>query len=71
MIKVLIVDDHASMREALATALTGSGEFIVVGEVSNADYALDFLQTVTAGYGSDGCMHRRWSLRTGSSGGYS
>ena len=42
MIKVLIVDDHASMREALATALTGSGEFIVVGEVSNADYALDF-----------------------------
>ena len=42
MIKVLIVDDHASMREALATVLTGSGEFIVVGEVSNADYALDF-----------------------------
>ena len=33
MIKVLIVDDHASMREALATALTGSGEFIVVGDL--------------------------------------
>ena len=41
MIKVLIVDDHASMREALATALTGSGEFIVVGEVSNGKAYVD------------------------------
>ena len=42
MIKVLIVEDHASMRESLAAALTAAGDFSVVGEVPNADYALDF-----------------------------
>lgn len=42
MIKVLIVEDHASMRESLTTALTAAGDFTVVGEVANADYALDF-----------------------------
>lgn len=42
MIKVLIVEDHASMRESLMTALTAAGDFTVVGEVPNADYALDF-----------------------------
>lgn len=42
MIKVLIVEDHTSMRESLTTALTAAGDFTVVGEVSNADYALDF-----------------------------
>lgn len=42
MIKVLIVEDHASMRESLTAALTASGEFLIVGEVASADYALDF-----------------------------
>lgn len=42
MIKVLIVEDHASMRESLSLALTATGEFIIVGEVTNADYALDY-----------------------------
>ena len=42
MIKVLIVEDHTSMRESLTTALTVAGDFTVVGEVPNADYALDF-----------------------------
>lgn len=42
MIKVLIVEDHASMRESLTMALRDAGDFSVVGEVSNADYALDF-----------------------------
>ena len=42
MIKVLIVEDHASMRESLTTALMAAGDFTVVGEVPNADYALDF-----------------------------
>ena len=42
MAKVLIVEDHASMRESLTTALTAAGDFSVVGEVPNADYALDF-----------------------------
>ena len=30
------------MRESLTTALTAAGDFSVVGEVPNADYALDF-----------------------------
>lgn len=42
MIKVLIVEDHASMRESLTMALKATGDFSVVGEVPNADYALDF-----------------------------
>ena len=42
MTKVLIVEDHVSMRESLAAALTAAGDFSVVGEVPNADYALDF-----------------------------
>ena len=42
MFKVLIVEDHASMRESLTTALEAAGDFTVVGEVPNADYALDF-----------------------------
>ena len=42
MIQVLIVEDHASMRESLTTALVATGDFSVVGEVPNADYALDF-----------------------------
>ena len=42
MTTVLIVEDHAPMRESLTTALTAAGDFSVVGEVSNADYALDF-----------------------------
>lgn len=42
MTKVLIVEDHISMRESLTAALTASGEFEIIGEVSNADFALDF-----------------------------
>ena len=32
MTRVLIVEDHASMRESLTAALTASGDFTVVGE---------------------------------------
>ena len=42
MTKVLIVEDHVSMRESLTTALVAPGDVSVVGEVPNADYALDF-----------------------------
>ena len=48
MAKVLIVEDHASMRESLTTALTAAGDFSVVGEVPNADYALDFCRISVA-----------------------
>lgn len=44
MMKVLIVEDHVSMRESLTSVLSASGEFTVVGEVSNADYAVDFCE---------------------------
>lgn len=44
MTNVLIVEDHVSMRESLTLALSGAGDFHVVGEVPNADYALDFCQ---------------------------
>ena len=47
MTKVLIVEDHASMRESLAVALTAAGDFSVVGEVPNADYALILVATCT------------------------
>lgn len=40
MIKVLIVDDHQSMREALITAFEELEEFSVVAEISNASMAL-------------------------------
>ena len=39
MTKVLIVEDHESMRESLNAALTSSGEFTVVGGVASADFA--------------------------------
>lgn len=39
MYRVLIVDDHASMRDSLAYALTGTGEFEVVGDLSTAAHA--------------------------------
>ena len=42
MTNVLIVEDHVSMRESLTTARTAAGDFSGVGEVPNADYALDF-----------------------------
>ena len=40
MSKVLIVDDHESMREALQKALSETADFEVVGQLDNADNAL-------------------------------
>jgi DNA-binding NarL/FixJ family response regulator len=39
MIKVLIVDDHASMCDSLAFALENTGDFTVVGKLPRADHA--------------------------------
>ena len=36
MTKILIVEDHESMRESLATAFTSTGEFEVIGEIASA-----------------------------------
>ena len=44
MTKALIVEDHVSMRESLTLAFSSAGDFQVVGEVPNADYALDFCE---------------------------
>ena len=70
MAKVLIVEDHASMRESLTTALTAAGDFSVVGEVPNADYALDFCQPPAPRPGADGRLHRGRRLRTEGGGGH-
>lgn len=40
MIKVLIVDDHESIREALTKVLEESEGFTVIGEISSAAYAM-------------------------------
>lgn len=39
MYKVLIVDDHESMCDSLTYALTGTGDFTVVGKLPTAAYA--------------------------------
>jgi two-component system, NarL family, response regulator NreC len=45
-IKVLIVDDHAIMREGLRTLLSGRGGMDVVGEASNGVEALPLAQSL-------------------------
>ena len=40
MTKVMIVDDHESVCDSLAHALTETGEFSVVGRLSSANHAL-------------------------------
>ena len=39
MFKVLIVEDHESMRDAITTAFTATGLFQVIGEIPSADFA--------------------------------
>ena len=39
MTKILIVEDHESMRESLTASFSSTGEFTVVGEVPSADFA--------------------------------
>ena len=48
MTKVLIVEDHASMRESLTTALMAAGDFSVVGEVPNAVHPLRWMGNLVA-----------------------
>lgn len=45
-IKILIVDDHPMMREALQMALTGEADLQVIGEASNGVDALKLLETL-------------------------
>ncbi len=44
MTRVLIVDDHESMRESLAAAFTAHGDFSVVGETASADFAAAYCE---------------------------
>ena len=39
MIKLLIVEDHESMRESLTAFFSATGEFSIIGEVPSADFA--------------------------------
>jgi len=43
-LRVLVVDDHAVVREGLARILTGTGEGWAVGEASSGFQALDWLR---------------------------
>lgn len=44
MIRVLIVEDHESMREAITGAFTATQRYQIVGEVGNANFAELFCQ---------------------------
>ena len=44
MKKILIVEDHVSMREAITGAFTATGRYTVVGEVPSANFAELFCQ---------------------------
>ncbi|MGE4051143.1 MAG: response regulator transcription factor, partial [Piscinibacter sp.] len=43
-LRVLVVDDHAVVREGLARILTGTGEGWTVGEASSGFQALEWLR---------------------------
>ena len=46
-IKILIVDDHPMMRDALRISFTGEDDLQVIGEASNGIEALKLLKTLT------------------------
>jgi two-component system, NarL family, response regulator LiaR len=46
-IKILIVDDHPMMRDALKISFTGEDDLQVIGEASNGIEALKLLETLT------------------------
>ena len=46
-IKILIVDDHPMMRDALRISFTGEDDLQVIGEASNGIEALTLLKTLT------------------------
>ena len=43
MIRVLVVDDHAILRDGIRSILESQDDIIVVGEASNGEEALDFV----------------------------
>jgi len=45
-IKILIVDDHPMMREALQTAFEGEDDLEMIGEAADATKALKMLETI-------------------------
>lgn len=45
-IKILVVDDHPMMRDALQMSLTGESDIQVIGEASNGVEALKLLETL-------------------------
>ena len=48
MIRVLLIDDHAIVREGFKRLIESSPGFLVVAEARNADEALSALERVSA-----------------------
>jgi DNA-binding NarL/FixJ family response regulator len=44
MIRVLVVDDHAILRDGIRSILESQDDIVVVGEASNGEEALDFVR---------------------------
>lgn len=54
MTKVLVVDDHESMRESLERLFNESGDFCVVGGISCADHAVRMCGELSQALQTDG-----------------
>ena len=48
MIRVLIADDHALMREGMKRILAATGDILTIGEASSGEEALDMLERIEA-----------------------
>ena len=46
MIRVLVVDDHAILRDGIRSILESQEDIIVVGEASNGEEALEFVSNL-------------------------
>ena len=62
MIKVLIVDDHTSVREAFKAMFEEKDDFCVVGESANANDCVLLCERLSPDIVR--CMHRGLLLRT-------
>lgn len=46
MIKILIVEDHESMRQSIRTIFERSGDFEIIGDIANAEFAENYCENL-------------------------